>query len=397
MRRAPLRPALLLAALLAVVLATAAPVGADARRDRERARAEKAAAAGRLDVLQANDDQLEQAVADLDEHVRTQSAGVAAARQAVEAAEAASAEAARRLEATRASMTGLRDEVVARAVAVYIRPGGDGLDQLVGSRSALEAARKHALLESVHGHDADVLDQLGAAEEDEERDRQAAEAAAAAAAERRREAEDRLAELEGARAEQARLHDALQVRISEVLSEVEALAAQEQALTRAIAGEEAAARAAAARRAAEAAPRTAPSRTSSGAAAPPASAGPARSGGMVWPARGPQTSGFGTRWGRLHAGIDIGAPTGTPIFAAAAGTVSFSGTMSGYGNVVTVDHGGGLTTLYAHQSRIAASVGQQVGAGDVIGYVGSTGRSTGPHLHFETRVGGTPRNPLGYL
>ncbi|HSH61485.1 MAG TPA: M23 family metallopeptidase, partial [Acidimicrobiales bacterium] len=91
------------------------------------------------------------------------------------------------------------------------------------------------------------------------------------------------------------------------------------------------------------------------------------------------------------------APTGTPIYAAQGGTVIFSGVQSGYGNVVIVSHGGGLTTLYGHQSRVAASNGQAVSQGDNIGYVGNTGRSTGPHLHFETRYASSPRNPRGCL
>ncbi|MBA2608960.1 MAG: M23 family metallopeptidase, partial [Actinobacteria bacterium] len=88
---------------------------------------------------------------------------------------------------------------------------------------------------------------------------------------------------------------------------------------------------------------------------------------------------------------------GTIIRAAKAGTVVFSGQMSGYGNVVIIDHGGGLSTLYGHQSRIAARRGQSAGQGEVIGYVGSTGRSTGNHLHFETRTNGRPQNPRRYL
>jgi murein DD-endopeptidase MepM/ murein hydrolase activator NlpD len=99
----------------------------------------------------------------------------------------------------------------------------------------------------------------------------------------------------------------------------------------------------------------------------------------------------------MHEGIDIGAGTGTPIRAAKAGTVVFAGVMSGYGNVIIVDHGGGFSTLYAHQSRLGASRGADVSQGEVIGYVGSTGHSTGPHLHFETRVNGSPRNPRNYL
>jgi murein DD-endopeptidase MepM/ murein hydrolase activator NlpD len=119
--------------------------------------------------------------------------------------------------------------------------------------------------------------------------------------------------------------------------------------------------------------------------------------GLRWPMGGSVTSEFGYRWGRLHAGVDIGGGTGTPIRAAKEGTVIFSGNQGGYGNVVIIDHGGGLTTLYAHQSRRAVADGAEVNSGDVIGYVGSTGHSTGPHLHFETRSSGSPQNPRRYL
>ena len=130
----------------------------------------------------------------------------------------------------------------------------------------------------------------------------------------------------------------------------------------------------------------------SGTSAPAAS-----SRGLIWPVNGPITSPFGMRWGKLHPGIDIGAPMGTPIKAAASGRVILAAYSGGYGNLVVIDHGNGLATAYAHQSRIAVSVGQQVGQGQVIGYVGSTGYSTGPHLHFEVRVNGTPVDPMGYL
>jgi murein DD-endopeptidase MepM/ murein hydrolase activator NlpD len=99
----------------------------------------------------------------------------------------------------------------------------------------------------------------------------------------------------------------------------------------------------------------------------------------------------------MHEGIDVGASTGIPIWAAKAGRVIHSGWMNGYGNVVVIDHGEGFTTVYAHQSRLGTSNGASVDRGQVIGYVGSTGRSTGPHLHFETRFSGSPRNPMNYL
>jgi murein DD-endopeptidase MepM/ murein hydrolase activator NlpD len=121
------------------------------------------------------------------------------------------------------------------------------------------------------------------------------------------------------------------------------------------------------------------------------------SGALIWPVNAPITSPFGMRWGRMHEGIDLGAAYGTPIAAAASGTVIYAGWMEGYGNLTVIDHGGGLSTAYGHQSHIAVSIGEQVAQGQIIGNVGSTGHSTGPHLHFEVRVNGAPVDPLGYL
>ena len=119
--------------------------------------------------------------------------------------------------------------------------------------------------------------------------------------------------------------------------------------------------------------------------------------GFIWPVNAPITSPFGWRWGRMHEGLDLGAAYGTPIAAAAAGVVIYAGWEGGYGNLTVIDHGGGLATAYGHQSRIAVSVGQSVAQGEIIGNVGSTGHSTGPHLHFEVRVNGQAVDPLGYL
>lgn len=113
-----------------------------------------------------------------------------------------------------------------------------------------------------------------------------------------------------------------------------------------------------------------------------------------WPLSGPITSPFGQRNGRLHAGIDIGVPSGRKIRAAAGGVVTTAGWYGGYGKCVIVKHRGGWSTLYAHQSRIAVKVGKKLKRGALVGYVGSTGHSTGPHLHFETRKNSRPLNPL---
>ncbi len=157
----------------------------------------------------------------------------------------------------------------------------------------------------------------------------------------------------------------------EYLQEVEALAAQSASLAAAIRDAQAEA-------------------GSTGTGTPSAS-------GFIWPVNGTVVSGFGMRWGRLHEGIDITASSGTPIWAAASGTVIHAGWLGGYGNLVVVDHGDGLATAYAHASAILVGVGQEVSQGETVSLVGSTGNSSGPHLHFEVRVNGVAVDPLLYL
>ena len=118
--------------------------------------------------------------------------------------------------------------------------------------------------------------------------------------------------------------------------------------------------------------------------------------GLIWPVNGVVTSGFGWRWGRMHEGIDISAPTGTAVRAAAAGRVIYAGLMGGYGQIIVIDHGNGLATAYAHLSAIWIGSGS-VSQGQGIGAVGCTGSCTGPHLHFEVRVNGSAVDPMGYL
>ena len=119
----------------------------------------------------------------------------------------------------------------------------------------------------------------------------------------------------------------------------------------------------------------------------------------IWPAAGYVSSPYGLRFDgtEFHQGIDIAADMGAPIVATADGVVTAAGWNGGYGNMVDVDHGGGIVTRYGHASALAVTVGQQVRRGEVIAYVGSTGRSTGPHVHYEVRVDGQPVNPAGYL
>jgi murein DD-endopeptidase MepM/ murein hydrolase activator NlpD len=120
-------------------------------------------------------------------------------------------------------------------------------------------------------------------------------------------------------------------------------------------------------------------------------------GSLAWPVHGLLVSRFGTRGAEHHDGIDIAAPEGSPVSAAAPGVVIFSGEQRGYGNLAVIDHGRGEATVYAHCQKILVSQGDPVTRGQIIARVGRTGRATGPHLHFEVREHAQPRNPLDYF
>jgi murein DD-endopeptidase MepM/ murein hydrolase activator NlpD len=373
--------------VLALVLLLASPAGAAsataARKRQAEVKAAKAKAAAKLNALKASDDQLEKAVAALATQVKSQNAKVASAQQAVGVAEAAVKAADAKIASTEAEMTNLQGSVVDRAVAAYVRPNQAAFAGITEAKSLEDASRRASMLRQVANSDRDVLDQLRATREDLGIEKQKAGAAREVAAQRRAAANQQLATYKSNLAEKARLENALNARIADVTGEIEAQT-KEEATIQAVLNSEAA-RAAATRRA------------SRGDDTASDSGGRISGSGMRWPVGGPVTSEFGYRWGKLHAGLDIGAGTGTPIHPAKAGTVIFSGQQNGYGNVIIIEHGGGLTTLYGHQSRLAAREGDEVSTGDVIGYVGSTGHSTGPHLHFETRVGGSPQNPRRFL
>jgi murein DD-endopeptidase MepM/ murein hydrolase activator NlpD len=292
----------------------------------------------------------------------------------VAAADAAQRAAEAKLAQTEATTARLRGSLVQRAVQSYMRPQRDESTRLGRPSDIGEFSRRTALLQQVAKSDREVLDRLRAVREDLVTDRDKAASARAIAAQRRKVVSDRLNALERDRSAKTRLSDALNKRIAELQSEIDGMNASQASLAAALS-------------------KGSRARASRGGGFD----GKVSGFGVAWPIRGPVTSEFGYRWGRLHAGIDIGVGTGTPIHAAKSGRVIYAGQMNGYGNVIVIDHGSGLTTLYAHQSRLGASDGQAVSQGQVIGYVGSTGHSTGPHLHFETRIDGNPQNPRRYL
>jgi murein DD-endopeptidase MepM/ murein hydrolase activator NlpD len=236
------------------------------------------------------------------------------------------------------------------------------------------------------------------------------ESRALAAADARAEVERMRAEQDDLEGEQAALEELIREKQEEARRQAEAEAARQAAAEREAAEREAAEAAAAERARQQSQQASSGSSSGGGGSSGGGSSSGGSSGGggqtttsapsssgFAWPLCAPVTSEYGPRWGRMHRGIDQGASTGTPIGASKAGTVIYSGWQGGYGNLVLVDHHDGVVTAYAHMSRIGVSNGQSVSQGQSLGAVGSTGNSTGPHLHFETRVNGSAVNPRQYL
>ena len=212
--------------------------------------------------------------------------------------------------------------------------------------------------------------------------------------------EEVLAEAEQVLAARADALADLEAQADRLLAQQESLEAEEAQIQELIRQQEAAARRAEEERRRAGDQEAAPGddgaeETAEGAAPPPPP--PPVGGCYSWPAGGAVTSEYGPRWGRMHRGIDIDGSTGDPIYAAQAGTVTYTGWYYGYGNMTLVRHADGVTTAYAHQSSIGVGVGQQVARGDTIGRIGATGNVTGSHLHFETRTGSGAVNPRRYL
>ncbi len=298
-----------------------------------------------------------------------------------------------------------------RLVAIYQQDTIGTLDILVSATSFSDLLERLDFSRDIGSQDERIAGEIGNAKGEvrRARDRTKRTKAAVASATRViavrtgqvRSARDRLlarqANLAAARSEKQRTFSSVHENAREAASEAAALQSVSAQLAAQI--QTAQAQAAEVARAAEAArsSQSASAETFTPAPSAPVADPTPSSSGLVWPVSGPVVSPFGMRWGRMHEGIDIGAASGTPIHAAAGGTVIYAGWLGGYGNLVVIDHHNSLATAYGHQSAIATGVGASVAQGQVIGYVGSTGHSFGPHLHFEVRVNGSPVDPLGYL
>lgn len=297
------------------------------------------------------------------------------------------------LEATRSRLSSARDRLAAlrkryqrsmnvlerRLVAIYKSDEPDAMTVILEADGFNDLLERYEYLNRIEEQDSSIIARVRSLKTETKDTVSEIEIAKAEIAAKKRELartrselEAREGELEAARAEKATALDS-------VAGEIENLEAGVEKLQDDIAAELQA-------------------QASSGGVPAEIPAGPIQGGssGFIWPVNGSITSPFGPRWGRLHAGLDIAAPNGTPIRAAKAGSIAMAQVYGGYGNYTCLNHGGGLSTCYAHQSAFEVTSGS-VDQGDVIGYVGNTGASMGDHLHFEVRVNGQPVDPMGYL
>ncbi len=395
----------LLVALAAVMLLAGTAMGdpgsdktrVDSRLGEARANAERAASTATLLTTELS--RLGQAARSAEAALATEQVRVAALEASLVAEQARLAELGREIEAQNARLAVLERQyrsalrVLERHVrAIYQADSPDLISFALGATSFSELINNLDLLDRIGRQDKQIAGSFDAARIELEQarastDRARREAAQSVAAiavrtAAQREARDlvatRRSALVAAEGEKAQALEGARGDRATFVAEAEALAAESAALSARIQAAQSAAAAAA---------------TASPATAPASSPGAT----LSWPVSGPVTSGFGPRWGRMHEGIDISVETGTPVRAAAAGTVIYVGWLGGYGNLVVVDHGGGLSTAYAHNSSFAVAQGAAVGAGTVVSLSGNTGNSSGPHVHFEVRVNGAAADPLGYL
>lgn len=375
--------------------AAGSPSPAEARARRDEIRREQARIAAELEPLKATDEELARALAVVTDNLRAQQARTDDARRAADDARRRADDLARQQTELEGEIETLRSRLREQAIAAYVNPGGriDATEGLFTTDDLTSIERQKHLLDAVTGSGADLQDQLRLKREQLKRVRADAEEAAAIAASHQAEAERALDELAQAEAAQRQVKAMYDQRIAGYEQEARQLAAEDAEMQRIILDAEARARAQAE------AQRKTNEVLSGGRAsnAPGQISAAVAPGGCIWPLPGGRVSQeFGGPNG--HPGIDIFAPHGTPIYAAKAGEVIFAGwNNGGYGNLVLVDHGGGVVTAYAHQSQVAVSVGQTVSQGQLLGYEGSTGYSTGPHLHFEVRINGRAVNPRGCL
>ena len=380
------------------------------------ASAEEAKLLTALDASLATKRDLDGKVAALDGQIGVVQRDLNAAESKLSTAEAEQRGAENRLSGAQQALADAHTKLANYAIAAYTGQSdavqlvsatlkSRSMDELVAKRNYMKAvgttqAEVISLDERLRNEVKDLTEQLTAAREDAQVQRDSV-ASERSKLQDSRNAQDAVRSQVAAEiAHTDDLRDQVVARKDEFLSQEEELQRQSDAITAQLQARAAAQAAAAA--AAAAAPSTGTGTGSAG-DGPAAAVTPSSSGFIVPLDSYTITSPFGYRvhpiYGTtiLHTGVDMAAPEGTPIHVAASGVVVSAGWIDGYGNATIVDHGGGMATLYGHQSALLVSAGQRVTQGQTIGRVGCTGSCTGPHLHFEVRVNGTPVNPVNYV
>ena len=396
---------LLATASTAALMATAVPAQGeqqqieDIRGQREQVARDAAEVAKQVDALVADDEALLAALDELDDYIELQLARIDAADKAIAVAEAEAFVAQTEADWLAEEIESIRARLRERAIREFVTPQADIVEQL-GNDSLNENAVRLFLIDLAIGNEFEITDDLRTAEAQLEAVRRRAVGRAEAAERERAAQQQRLAEVDDARAAAEGFRAEIQSRIDDWRRDAAELERVDKEMEREIfAIEEELRRAEEERRRAEEQARRRAIEEQR--RAHEAANGPFEL--VVWPADGEKTSGFGPRvhpiYGdvRPHQGIDIDGDTGDRVRAARSGEVILAGARTGYGNTVVVYHGLGYSTLYAHLSSISAAVGDQVSSGDRIGSIGSTGLSTGPHLHFELRIDGEAVDPIPYL
>jgi murein DD-endopeptidase MepM/ murein hydrolase activator NlpD len=388
--RRPLCSLLSLTLLLASI--TAVPAGAEetpeetirqAREEREEARAQRAETAKGLDLLEAEDEEMLAALVAINDQLEAQEARIVEAQALLDFLTDEVGSLNDGIILTRQRSEILRRLGVERLVAAYVQPEEPLSTSILNGTNLHETTRRRTVFRFATLNDIEIRDELRAVDDDLVVLEVLMESKQVAAAIQEDLLQTTLSDLATNHEAQKSLRSALGERIDEIESQLDDMDAQERGINALIRQKQA-----------EIAARDARNRQPDLDTVSPA--------GLIKPAGGYITSGFGSRRHpilgtiRNHRGVDISGARGNPVWAAQTGTVISAGRLGGYGNAVIIDHGG-YTTLYAHMSTIRVSSGQRVPQGTRIGDIGSTGLSTGPHLHFEVRLGGVAVNPARYL
>ena len=352
----------------------------DARQKRDSAINAQANAAAQINFLKAQDADVAEAVEQVNLAVTAQQARVEAAQQGIANAEQEAAAQNALVAEAQVHIAAVRAQVGDLLVEDYMGRTAEDATAILRSPSLIEGLQKAALLDAISTDRRRLTSSLRGLQADLDTALRAANAAVAQAQQFRTDLATELGALQGRLADQQRLKVELERRIVDWRKKQDQLAKDSANMTAFILKEQA--------------------RILGASAGAPS---PASVQGFIMPLKGKIDSGFGMRkhpiYGdvRMHTGVDIDGGSGLPIVAAKEGRVIFAGVFGGYGNCVIIQHGPGVSTLYGHMSSIDVSVGNNVNKGEFIGRVGATGVATGPHLHFEVRINGEPKDPMLFL